>query len=129
MFITLGDGFTVASIEAAHAVAAAAAAAAAKTDASQSSQQRAQSGREEFEGKWREWVKPGLVLDFAQRCGNGVIRFSCRCAKSCLVCAILLPLPPVPTLSHSNTVQFCVETTMRFPLFGQNRPKIGLNSL
>ena len=69
MFVTLGDGFTAASIEAA-----AAAAAAAKTDASQSSQQRAQSGREE--GKWREWVKPGLVLDFAQRCGNaGAIRF------------------------------------------------------
>ena len=88
MFITLGDGFTVASIEAAHAVAAAAAAAAAKTDASQSSQQRAQSGREE--GKWREWVKPGLVLDFAQRCGNAaVIRFliSCplRLSRACLV--------------------------------------------
>jgi hypothetical protein len=82
MFVTLGDGFTVASIEAAHA----AAAAAAKTDASQSSQQRAQSGREE--GKWLEWVKPGLVLDFAQRCGfAGVIRFSCplRLSRACLV--------------------------------------------
>ena len=70
MFITLGDGFTAASIEAAHA--AAAAAAAVETGAARSSRQpdqRAQSGQEE--GKWRaQSIKPGLVLDFAQRCGK-----------------------------------------------------------